>query len=114
MAVVEIGTGVGKGATTVTGYFVQSYIKGGKEVIMKDIRDETKQLVTRLVFQTHEKVQLTMIPLTATDPESEFPMGGMATNAAFTAFFVDDFALDETGEEDRVTVSLTNIGITVA
>jgi len=112
MSVVVIGTDVGKGATTVTGYYVQSYGDGDVEFNSQDIRDETNQLVTRLVFQRMAKLTLTMIPLAATNPKTEFPKGAMATHASFTSYFVDDMQLNESGEADQVTVSLTNIGIT--
>ena len=121
MSVVVIGTDVGKGATTVTGYYVQSYGDGDVEFNSQDIRDETNQLVIRIVFQRMAKLTLTLIPTlktdlatTVTSVKTDFPKGAMSTATGLTAFFVDDCQINETGEAIQVTVSMTNIGITVA
>lgn len=115
MAVVVIGTDVGRGATTISGYIVQSYTDGDVEFTSQDIHDETNQLVTRLVFQKMAKITLVMIPLAATNPKADFPKGEMSTHATtpdLQAYFVEDMQLVETGEADQVTVTLILLGIT--
>lgn len=117
MAVVAIGTDVGRGATTLAGYIVQSYGDGDVEFTSQDIHDETNQLKTRLIFQKMPKLTLTLIPLATTNKAAilaDFPKGAMSTGPGLTAFFVDDCQIVETGEAVQVTVSLTNINIIVA
>lgn len=113
----QVGTDVGFGATLVPGYIVLTYTDGDIEFNVQDIRDETGQLKTRIVFQRMEKVTLTMIPLQATNPKAHFPKGQAATHGDFSGennrWFVDDMQLVETAEADQVTVSLTKYGIPV-
>ena len=114
MATAKIGNDdVVIGAPTITGYIVQSVTDpAGADIDMEDIIDHsTGQLVTRLVFQVHPKINLTLITTTGT-PGTDFPIGQMTT-VLTQACFVDDCQVEKTRAGQRVTVSLTNIGLAV-
>ncbi|GEM_PF-6205087 len=105
------------GAPTAAGYIVQSVTDpAGADIDMEDIIDHnTGQLVTRLVFQVHKKFSLTLITTTG-DPEADFPLGSLVSNPPGITgdVFVDDLQVEKTRGAQRVTVSCTNIGLTVA
>jgi len=114
MATAKIGnTDVTIGAPTITGYVVQSVTDpAGADIDMEDIIDHsTGQLVTRLVFQVHKKVNLTLITTTGT-PTTDFPIGQLA-EVLGSDVFIDDCQVEKTRAGQRVTVSATNIGLTI-
>ena len=113
MSATQIGTTlqVGVGAT-ITNYIVERIETGDKEVNMKDVKDEDGVLATRIVKQTMAKIRLTLISKSAADPAADWPKGGMSTVSGYTDYFVDNMTIENTEDEERVTVELTNIGIT--
>jgi hypothetical protein len=114
MATAKIGNAnVVIGAPTVAGYIVQSVTDpAGADIDMEDIIDHsTGQLVTRLVFQVHPKINLTMITTTGT-PGTDFPIGQLA-EVLGQDVFIDDCQVEKTRAGQRVTVSCTNIGLAI-
>ena len=111
MSTATIGTAVQKGAPVVSGYIVQSVTDpAGADIDMEDITDHnTGARVTRLVHQVDKKITFTGIALPATNPETDFPLGGISTK--FGTHFVDDLQIEKTRAGTRVTASLTDIGI---
>ena len=101
------------GAPTVTGYIVQSVTDpSGADIDMEDIVDHsTGQRVTRLVHQVDMKINATLTTTTAT-PSTDFPIGQICTLGLFNGYFVDDCQVEKTRAGQRVTVSLTDIGLT--
>ena len=114
MATAKIGdTTVVIGAPTIAGYIVQSITDpAGADIDMEDIIDHsTGQLVTRLVFQVFKKVNINLITTTGT-PTTDFPIGQLAEILG-EDMFVDDCQVEKTRAGQRVTVSATNIGLTL-
>lgn len=111
MATTTIGTNVQKGAPVVSGYIVQSVTDAaGADIDFEDITDHvTGQRVTRLVHQVDKKINFTGIALVGTTPATDFPLGGIST--IFGTHFVDDLQVEKTRDGQRVTASLTDIGI---
>ena len=101
-------------APTITGYVVQSVTDpAGADIDMEDIIDHsTGQLVTRLVFQVHKKINLTLITTTGT-PTTDFPIGTLKSVLGQDVF-IDDCQVEKTRSGHRVTVTATNIGIAIA
>lgn len=106
-------TDVVVGAPTVVGYIVQSVTDpAGSDIDSEDIIDHsTGQLVTRLVHQVFDKITATLTTTTGT-PNTEFPRGKICTLGLFNGYYVDDCQVENTRSGQRVTVSLTDIGIT--
>ena len=113
MAGTQIGTEftVGVGTTLAT-YTISSYKAGDKNVAMTDVNDEDGALISRLIKQKHPKVELEMLAKTGAAPDTDFPPGEIATATGFTAYFVDSMSYERTEDQMKVSVSLTNIGIT--
>lgn len=111
MSTATIGTNVAKGAPTVAGYIVQSVTDpAGADIDMEDIIDHnTGKRVTRLVHQVDKKINFTGIALPSTNPQTDFPLGGISS--IFGTHFVDDLQIEKTRSGTRVTASLTDIGI---
>lgn len=101
------------GAPTVTGYIVQDVTDpAGADIDMEDIIDHsTGQLVTRLVFQVHKKINLTLITTTGT-PSTDFPIGTMK-EVLGQDMFIDDVQIAKSRAGQRVTVACTNIGLDI-
>ena len=115
MATAKIGdTTVVIGAPTITGYIVQSVTDpAGADIDMEDIiSHSTGQLVTRLVHQVFKKVNLNLITTTGT-PTTDFPIGQLKSVLG-SDMFIDDCQVEKTRSGQRVTVSCTNIGLTIA
>lgn len=114
MATTKIGDAtVTIGAPAVTGYVVQSVTDpAGADIDMEDIIDHTTGVrTTRLVHQVDQKINATLITKTGT-PTTDFPIGQICALGIFAGYFVDDCQVEKTRAGQRVTVSLTDIGIT--
>lgn len=113
MAANQIGTDlIVAVGTTISGYVVESITTGNKDVSMSDVKDEDGVLKTRIVKQTMAKVSLSLYAVSGTVPSTDWPTGGMATVTGWTAYFVDNCSIARTEDAMKVTVELTNIGIT--
>jgi hypothetical protein len=114
MATAKIGNdAVIIGAPTVSGYIVQSVTDpAGADIDMEDIIDHsTGARVTRLVHQVDQKINLTLITTTGT-PATDFPIGELA-EVLGGDYFIDDCQVAKTRGGQQVTVSATNIGLTI-
>jgi hypothetical protein len=97
---------------TLTSYIVESATDGGKEVDMEDINDADGALSTRLIFKRHAKVSLKLISKTGATPLVDFPQGDMSVHTGLTEFYVDSLSIENSKSAQRVTLELTDIGIT--
>ncbi len=113
MAGTQLGTDLEIGVqTTIDTYIVESYDSGDADVKFVDVFDEDGARVTRIVMQTDAKLTLNLVCKTGAAPETDWPVGAMAVATAFTSFYVDSAVISHIEAAERVTVSLTNIGIT--
>jgi len=113
MALEQIGTDLEVGVgTTIVNYIVERFEDGDKEVSMKDVNDEDGVLATRIIKQRMDKRRMTLICKSGATPKTDWPKGAMATVAGWTQYFVDNATVEETEDEQRVNLELTNIGIT--
>ena len=113
MALEQLGTDLQVGVgITIANYIVERYETGDNETNMRDVNDEDGVLKTRIIKQRMAKIRLTLISLTAATPLTDWPKGAMATVAGYTEYFVDNMSIENTEDEERVTVELTDIGIT--
>ena len=114
MAVIDqIGTTLSTGAGTITGsYIVERRVNGAIDVGLSDINDENGALKTRLILHRWPTIELDLICIDGALPETDFPEGNIATHADFTSYYVDSAPVTKIGGEERVSVKLTNLGIT--
>ena len=108
----QIGTALDAGSgTTIGNYIVESITTGDKDVHSEDIRDEDGVLATRIVKQTMNKISLSLIAKSGATPATDFPVGAMAVATGYTSYYVDSCSISKSENAARVSVSLTNIGI---
>ena len=111
MAADQFGTklevGVGE---TIPDYIISRITRGGSDVHMSDVRDEDGKRASRFVKDLDPKVELELIALSNTDPETDFATGKPCTATAFNNFWVDDQTNVRDEDEMKVSVSLTDIG----
>ena len=113
MAGTQLGTefivGVG---TTLDTYTVSSIKTGGVNVALSDVNDEDGALISRLIKQKHAKVDLELVAKTTCDAIGDWPVGAIATATGFTSYYVEDCSIDNTEDQQKVSVSLVLLGIT--
>jgi len=109
----QLGTTLAVGAGTITGsYILERDESNGKDVDFEDIHDEDGALKTRLIFKKHAKRRLQLICIDGAAPETDFVVGACATHTDFTSWYVDDATIEKTKSAHRVSVEMTNLGIT--
>lgn len=99
-----------------SGYYVQSETSGGADIDMEDFENGVDgSRVSRFIYKIDDKLSMEFLAAgTATQSSirAHFPEGGMATLSGFTDFFVDSCSIAKSRAAWRVSVSLTDIGIT--
>jgi predicted dinucleotide-utilizing enzyme len=109
----QLGTTLDIGSGTITGsYIVESVDEKDFDVDFEDIMDEDGARVTRLIFNRDEKITLNLICIDAAAPQTDFVVGTIATHTDFTTYYVDSATMTKSKSARRVTVNMTNIGIT--
>lgn len=109
----QLGEDLDIGAGTITGsYIVESRDEIDFDVDSEDIQDEDGVRNTRIIYQRDSKVVLNLICIDGALPENDFIKGQIAAHADFTSFYVDEATATRSKSARRVTVTLTNIGIT--
>ena len=101
----EIGVGV-----TVSGYCVQGYNEGDKDIESFDVDDGDGVRKTRVVLKRDDIIELELIAESGTDPKVDFPKGDFCALTAFSNLWVDAFSFQRTKEAAKVNVTLKNIG----
>lgn len=113
MATTQIGTTLTlTGQSAITNYIVETDELGNADVNMEDVIDAAGQRVTRIIYYKDTKLKLNLICKANAAPATDFPEGAMCTVTGFTSYFVDSAPISRSKGAQKVTVSLTNIGIT--
>lgn len=101
------------GATiTFTSYIVKRSNDGGKAVDMEDVDLSTGARASRLIFKRDNKATLELICKSDAAYTTDFPEGDMCTHAGLTAYFCDKATAEKDRGAVKLSVELTNIGIT--
>jgi len=109
----QFGTTLDIGSGTITGsYIVESREEGDADLDQEDIFDEDGDRETRIQLNRDPKIVLNLICLSGAAPETDFIKGTIASHTDFTTYFVDDARYSKSKSARRVSVTLTNIGIT--
>ena len=97
---------------TFSSYIVSTATDGGKNVEMEDIDNADGTLSTRLIYKRQPKVSLELICEDDANPLADFPEGDMSVLTGLTAYFVDSAKVSKSKSAAKVSLELTNIGIT--
>ncbi len=115
MAATQLGTDLLlTPGTTISNYIIESR-ELDKEVKSEDVLDEDGVLKTRIIYQTMDRINLTLIPVSSkaeTDVRTDFPKGAICTIAALNTYYVEDCKVARSSGPAKVTVSLIALGIT--
>jgi len=116
-AVDQIGQTLLVGAGTISAgsgsgvYIVTSRTNSDYDVAFEDIDDEDGALATRIILKRHEKLTLDLVCGIAAAPQTDFPVGSIAAHSDFNTWYVESLSVVKSGNAQRATVNLTNIGI---
>jgi len=109
----QIGTdliiGVGQ---TMGSYVVEEVETDGDDIENEDIDDEDGALKTRIILKSHDKITLTLRPLSGAAPSTDFVKGVICAVAPLSDYYIEDKSYNRVKGAARVRVTGVNIGIT--
>jgi hypothetical protein len=87
-------------------YILETVVEGDKNLDTEDVFDENGALITRIIFNAHAKVDVTMLCKANAAPTTDYVPGSHVANT----WYVESCTVTKTKSPHRVQVSLVNIG----